>query len=172
MRRIIVEGPDGSGKTTLVNQLVIETKYKRAPRFSHSTGGPMEFLYEATITDMKAQRSERLIYDRYPSISEPIYATTLEGRTLDKRFHSPEYIQARQKFYTHAHLIICLPPFEVVKSMVQSSDQLEGVKEKIAELYGSYDIFAATIERIFPGKLTVYDRTRDKLSELLKEINS
>ena len=77
MKKVIIEGPDGSGKTTLANELAGRLGVK----VFHS-GGPVTTKSELIerIEDQLSQRN--CIIDRCSVFSEPIYGLMLRGKSL------------------------------------------------------------------------------------------
>lgn len=71
LRPIVVEGPDGAGKSTLVDYLA-----KTLGRSVYHSGGPIlsKGVLEDLLTATEAALESRTIVDRAPHISEPIYA--------------------------------------------------------------------------------------------------
>ncbi len=80
---IILEGPDGQGKTTLAAALMgflesreVEVEYHKSPAGQSTdwdvTWGVWVKIFEKVYHDTKGQRF--VILDRVPEISEPIYA--------------------------------------------------------------------------------------------------
>src|SRR5690606_261228 len=85
---IIVEGMDGSGKTTLAQQLSCWMGDVPIKRFVTS-GGPTNYdllvrKTKAALTDLHDQviQNQRpvVIYDRFPLISEAVYGSILRGK--------------------------------------------------------------------------------------------
>lgn len=76
-KMVIIEGPDGAGKSTLGYDLASRTGWS----FIH-TGGPLasreEFLTRAREKGL-LMRNRPVIFDRSPYISEPVYAS-ITGR--------------------------------------------------------------------------------------------
>lgn len=75
---IIVEGPDGAGKSTLVRRLAQDLH-----REAVHTGGPTKTMGAITkrLLEMQSYRPEKVIFDRVTPISHPIYCRA-EGRKL------------------------------------------------------------------------------------------
>ena len=76
---IILEGPDGGGKTTLAHKIAEEfgMEYRRPPEeLLSSLTGPSPGLHEWWREQMRRPTHERMegVYDRCFWISEPIYA--------------------------------------------------------------------------------------------------
>jgi GTPase SAR1 family protein len=81
---IILEGPDGGGKTTLAHRLVEELnlEYRRPPEnLLSSITGPAEGLVDWWREQLRAPLKQRMqgVYDRCFWISEPIYSS-MSGR--------------------------------------------------------------------------------------------
>lgn len=138
---IIVEGPDFSGKSTLIHQLANELNLyvirNRKPR---------------TIQDVMsgiamAQMHPQTLCDRSALISEPIYGTIIRDNPV---------ITERQA----QALLGSLGPFIIVycdpgKSQVMkcNNDQMEGVKENLERIYDEYAAFMGRVD----APVVVYD---------------
>src|SRR5690606_25762394 len=85
---IILEGMDGSGKTTLAQQLFFRLGEAPIKRFVTSSGPTNHDLLvkrtKAALADLHDQVTQNrrpvVIYDRFPLISEAVYGTILRGR--------------------------------------------------------------------------------------------
>jgi hypothetical protein len=142
--RVVVEGPDGGGKTTLIRQLVERTGLAMAERASDSAQGPIDDIGRYIDNDLLHHDREPLIYDRYPLISELVYGPTIRGYM---RFNPEEILDVkwlidRLDLFHHSFpvLIYCLPPWHCVSENVQSSknEQMWGVKLNIRRIYEMY----------------------------------
>lgn len=148
--KVIVEGPDGSGKTTLIQLLLAQPdlELELMPRSSSSTGGPVKDLAKWVEHDLgRFGPSYRALYDRYPLISELIYGPLLRGYLPDK-FTNPHWMQQQwRKLCSNPVLIIyCLPPLARVREAILSdpANQLEGVAQRIETMYWLY--YAAMVK--------------------------
>lgn len=133
---IIVEGPDGSGKSNLVNKLSKNMRLPVHEKFSHSLTGPINNVMQAAYDDI-ARWSEMpfSIYDRHPFVSEAIY-----GRALPRPFEVMDD-QHNLFFRQWVYLIICDPGFTTVSHNIVTSAQMPGVKENMAGIYSRYSLF-------------------------------
>ena len=92
---IVLEGPDGNGKSTLIQQL-----YEDFGIPKYSSGGPkskermIEVLKE--LTDM-AYSSTRYLVDRVPYISEPIYSKAFGRKPVMLKKILESYYRLPQK---------------------------------------------------------------------------
>lgn len=76
MSLIIIEGPDGAGKSTLVEQLSKDFGYR-----VYRSGGPKTFEMMVQVLDemeILCNKKEIYICDRSPWFSEIVYATALK----------------------------------------------------------------------------------------------
>ena len=117
---IILEGPDGSGKTTLARQLSGVTGLEIAPRVVSKDAEAQVDLVKWVDNNLKRGFHDT-IYDRHRLISEPIYGPMLrpESEPMFDNFHwlSSQLL----RFYRIGPVIIyCLPPFGAVWESVRS----------------------------------------------------
>ena len=165
---IVVEGPDGAGKTTLIHHLTKDLGMERARRFSTSTGGPLDNIYELTVIDLNKPQQGK-IYDRHPAISNAIYDRALD-RPMDERFLSVNYQHLRAQFFARARLVLCMPPTKVIRRNLKVERQLPGVDENINEVIEGYRRISDEIAwGNWPGWAYIYDYTKPNAYQLLKE---
>lgn len=166
---LVLEGPDGGGKTTLLNKL--ERKYPyipQAPRFSTSVDGPVDNLGLRVMQDMLSWDSRDLhVYDRHPFISELIYGPIVRGE-VKGGIDGQEFMGMRSKFMRQSLVILCLPQFDTVVKNIRdnSDDQMSGVVFNIKAIYDKYQ----TILREWPGELIWYDYELHDISYLFEMV--
>lgn len=158
---IIVEGPDGAGKSTLVGKLITEFGFTVGERAT----ADRKLLYTVTRQDthkalahaiLASANEPARIWDRL-FYSEMVYAPTV-GRPVE--FHSSEQSWI-QRIIEAARfpVILCLPPLEIVRDNALKNDQMDGVNSNIETIWQSYiDMWQ---ERFFPPQTLLYDYTDD-----------
>lgn len=159
MSTIIIEGPDGAGKTKLMCQLLEKYhRYQAAPRPCSSLGGPLcgtdmaEYLVQHGSLD-------QVIYDRHPSISGAVYDAVFH-RATDKAV-GPYLRGAFHWIIENTRVIYCRPPMDVIVKSVAGSPQMAGITRSIYQIVDMYDSLMGNI-------ITheVYDWTTDGLPRL------
>lgn len=157
---IIVEGPDGAGKTTLVQHL--SQKYG-APIAKKVVDHDTKPIY----TDLQGWTERNLskglqwkIFDRHRLVSEPIYAGAME-RPPAPGFDDIHWLTARMIDFTRIRpfLIYCLPPYETVAVNVKHDHLNHVVAEFISPIYYLYAAHAAG--DIARGQAVLFDYTID-----------
>lgn len=133
--KYIIEGPDGSGKTTLIRDLLKDTDLTLAPRQSTSTGGPVANVYDRMVEQLENPQGD--IYDRFPMFSEPIYAMSL-NRPMDTRFNAENLNALADKYLTKTTVIVCLPPYANAFINLGKEPQMDGVHQNYHEIYWKY----------------------------------
>lgn len=143
MSTVIIEGPDGAGKTRLVEALLDRyPAYRAAPRPCTSLGGPLEWDEMAAYLELYGQL-DQCIYDRYPSISGAVYDAVFTR-------HHPESLSDSLQNYFHwvienTRIIYCRPPMDNIVSAVHASPQLIGVRQGIYRIVDMYDSLMANL---------------------------
>lgn len=142
MSAIIIEGPDGSGKSSLLSHLQTAFPYiDTHERFSTSVGGPVDDLK----TRVRDSVNDSLLampkfYDRHPFISEFIYGPILRGGIKDGLDELESY---RAHVLQESLIILCLPSISRVRENIlkNADDQMPGVLSHIDAIYDGYNEF-------------------------------
>lgn len=174
---IIVEGMDGTGKTTLVQQLA--NRLEIQPRKFVGSLGPGDDYRWVLVNRTKSEISEletlyakgrpvRRLYDRFPLISEAVYGPTLRGRNC---FGGLYYSLRNRLLSLKTVIVYCRPDREVIWDNIQQVPQMEGVLDHFDTLLDTYDkLFRELTETPMNSYITIYDYTRDEVGELINEI--
>lgn len=137
---IIVEGMDGTGKTSLIRHLSEQMNLPVHERHCTSSG-PKEDLFEWAKKDVLTWKDQPFsIYDRHPFVSEYIYGPITRG-WIDPRFHTPEARQLVKDFAFNCVILFCDPGLHNIVKNVQSGYQMSGVDEHTHELALMYRSF-------------------------------
>lgn len=149
---IIVEGPDGSGKSTLVKNLKSRFVLKSLKTIKHGPPADAQDLYER-CRDLLMEATEsgnHCIIDRFGLIGEQIYGPILRGKDL-----WVEIPQKKQEILTafntlNPFIIYCRPPATIIASLanheVKSYDtpeHLQALQDNQLLIIKSYDNFFA-----------------------------
>jgi GTPase SAR1 family protein len=165
---IVVEGPDGAGKTTLAKRICEETnrEYRRPPQeVLSSTTGPTPELLDWWHEQLFAPQAvlKEGVFDRCMMISEPIYMAVTRPRPL---IQPHQMIGLNRKFVDLAPLIIfCFPGWGEIKKNLQDEDraQLKGARSlgdhaKILWLYYmAREMYTSLFKATGKGAVLTYD---------------
>lgn len=175
-KHIIVEGPDASGKDTLIRSLLKHfpdhTLHERA---STSTGGPVSNLAVWTARDVGSMGDQPpSIYNRHPIISEPIYAKYRipPGHQSQEWTHAPWVHAMRNHVSKHAVVVLCRPSFFTVRQTIFDQGvqaHMPGVYANILHIYLDYYTWytARGDMRVIP-----YDYTQHRIPQLIDQIKA
>jgi thymidylate kinase len=165
MSLIVIEGPDGAGKTTLIEALRgNSTKYfaiLRASGYPQTAEGRpthgTEFMNAARIF-ADAMGPIHVVCDRFHAISENVYGPVLRKRT-------PELVSSIvQRLLGVDFLIYCRPPMDRIWANLKKNEQMEGVNEKTDLIVQAYD---ELMDKLAARRgLIRYDYTVDSIDKL------
>jgi hypothetical protein len=161
MGMIVVEGPDGSGKSSLVDYLTHRFDLVKAPRLAHSLFGPINDLADGVMKALEEQQGcETMVYDRFAPISEAIYGSVVR-QEIREGFDGPFMAHAWKQLMQHNPLFIfCLPPYSTVVANLREVDQMDGVMEHLYEVYHLYAAQAFTLQGLLgPHRVLIYNYT-------------
>lgn len=142
---IVVEGPDGAGKTTLARKLATQLGVEIEPKIVGADTNPIGEVDKAAWVSQDLKRPPGLrIYDRYCLISEMIYGPTV-GKEPPAFFDDWQWLAMRwRKFWERAPIVVvCLPPLETVRANVRGDKNNEAVVNHIDALYWGYQSWVA-----------------------------
>lgn len=152
--RIIVEGPDGGGKTGLITRLMERYPVlELMPRACTSENGPIEELADWVEKDLWRSRKGYSIYDRHPMVSELIYAPAC-NRPFCTKFDDANWLRDQLlKFRTTVNVVIyCLPSLSaVVKNAQGNHGDTDHQVRLLSNILGIYQLYYLQ---------TVYDNPR------------
>lgn len=144
---VVVEGPDGAGKSTLIDnlRLACDRHYVTLRR-----SGPPKDVDEIKCIISWIERFDPsyktpLVLDRHPFISEAIYGNVLRGKSLLEDYYTMHDIDMH--FRSHIDRVIyCRPPTSVIHDKLNANPQLKGVREHIDRIVRTYDSTMRYIE--------------------------
>lgn len=157
---IVVEGCDGTGKTTLVNSLVQDLHLNVGLRGTANR----DELYRVTRQDTYTALSTAvlghegtegpLIWDRLGPFSDPIYARV---RSRDVAFTVDELKFCESIFKVlRCPVILCSVPLEVAEANQEQSHQMEGVSDNFKYIWEMYNTLRNRMLETYPN-FFVYD---------------
>lgn len=151
---ICIEGPDNSGKTTLVENLA--QVYERQVRHATKPSSNEEAL---ELFTEEVDQGGQFILDRSQAISGMLY-------DFHVRKQVPYFGMSQcEDLAWNTLLIICLPPKELVLAD-QERDQMPGVRENHEALYDAYADLATGSE-LGGNSIFVFDYTKHDLGDVI-----
>lgn len=164
MSIVVVEGPDGSGKSTLIKNLRGATD--RYYVTLHNAGPPRDVLNVQCVTNWIERMSfgrVPLVCDRISLISEPIYGEVLRRENILEDSYTVDDI--KNWLLTNIERVIyCRPSTSVIIKGLETEKQLEGVIERIERITQQYD-WTMQLLRHWGVRVINYDWTGAKLTQ-------
>ena len=148
---VIIEGPDGAGKTTLAKQLM--DKYNLS--YHHEGPPPTDIhplKYYSDVLENIAHKNN-VVIDRF-ALGERVYGPPLRG---EDRLGDYQWAEMNDHFrFWGVKQVLCLPPVDVCHKAWKQSKKSELFDDPkiFLETYARYGYFASRYEFI------IYDRTK------------
>lgn len=159
---LIIEGPDGAGKTTLIEYLEQRLGVVREPRAVSSDAVPLKSMGQY-VTDELNRGFGRRIYDRFALISSPFYCMlpepTFREQLLDREWLYEAWLKFRR---VGPIVILCLPPIEEVRKNVLADETSRVMWNHIDTIYWLYHNFSCQ----YPFISHVWDYTQSEHEDL------
>jgi hypothetical protein len=168
---IIVEGVDGSGKSTLIQKIRENIKkYFWIMKSSQRPKSALQLTNLLTLVRQGMAIEISFLFDRFPLISEQIYGPILRDFSIvDLNY---EEIGRRIKGLTPKRIepliIHCRPPTSIIRARIKALPQMEGVVQNLDRLIAEYDFAMAGLKKEL--KVVTYDSENDDLEKLYEFI--
>lgn len=178
---IIIEGMDGSGKTSLAQKLSFRLGNVPIKRFVTSDGPTNYDLLvkraKIALMDLHSQVTQNrrpvVIYDRFPLISEAVYGSILRGRNSfgDEWTSLIDLLLALDPI-----IVYCRPRIDLILQNIRETadNQMDGVVSKALELINAYDELISWLQvkshRLRSGRILVYGYDLDEVRDIEVEI--
>ena len=134
---LIVEGPDGSGKTTLIQSLKERFDLPVAARTVGQDTKPLINLKQWVET--QGLSTQPMIYDRHRLISEFVYGPILR-KQQHEGFTNPLWVyhHLQSLIFRRPLIVFCMPPLEQIRrNLAQDPDNIS-VVDHTEQIYASY----------------------------------
>ena len=139
---IVLEGPDGGGKTTLAEKLrsTIQS-HALFIRSNSRASTPGEIIEYSSFLQKLSRLNTPVIADRHPWISEKIYGPILRGGCL---------VEEGYDFPSHDQILVvyCNPPLTQLVKNLQVEPQRDGVMDRIFSILAAYETLMGYLENI------------------------
>jgi hypothetical protein len=165
LRPIILEGPDGAGKSTLFDLMTGSWGLKSAGQ----DGGPVASQEDAWKRLAMTAAQGCAVRDRTPAISDHIYSEVF-GRTPGlKRMDYDTWLRVFDPY-----IVYCRPPLETIlkqevkQKLHKPEDHVEVVKANRSRIVDLYDYDIKSRDLLLDLDIYTYDWTRDTGAVKLK----
>lgn len=139
---IILEGADGSGKTSLANRIRKDTDEYLL--FLRSNGAPHHVGQLADVIGMLTAIPYRIpiVTDRNPVISESVYGPIIRGECM----HGLD-VEQLAGIFRQSMIIYCRPNYSALAAGMRKEVQMEGVALNHRTIVKAYDDLMGQLEK-------------------------
>lgn len=157
---LILEGPDGAGKTTLAGMISNDWGIPIAPKVVASDTSTQVNLVNWVDNNLE-EGLQWTLFDRHRLISEPIYGTIVRNEMSAREFLDFSWLSAKmQQFYdTMPVIVYCLPPLRTIKNNLRDDPNNTVVSMYAEKLYAAYATRAAVDYALSPANVVIWDYT-------------
>ncbi len=127
----ILEGVDGTGKTTLGNKLLKTQRFSKLHHFGAAVQSDIEFYRRMFI---HPSHQSRTIYDRHPAISERVYGPVMRNSAVLSLEESISILKKFNPFVIYCHTKKPQPQSKLYKTREQL-DELRASREILENEY-------------------------------------
>lgn len=167
MNLIILEGPDGAGKTTLARALAQHGYHRAHAGPPPASANSEEKIFQRYLRPLLKVGARPAVFDRW-HLGEPIYGRVCRGKT----YFTPraEDLVERQLAAVGAQVVICLPPWRHVLVTWLARKRFEYVKtaDQLREIYWAY--YELYRDRAAARGYVLYDYTRHRPSYFVESL--
>lgn len=166
---VVIEGPDGAGKTTLIDSLRRDSGlYFWTLRPSRPPSRLSEIM-EVLGWVRNRGPEQHILMDRHPAVSEPIYGPLFRNQNLLEKMPDPLVLDDVDLF------IYCRPSDDAILAGIEKTreNQMAGVTNRTLELIEAYDLRFAQLAHDYD--VLWYDYTRgdtpEQVARVLREFS-
>lgn len=171
-RNLVIEGMDGSGKTTLIEYLRKDYPRLGEVRRACTAEGPITDIVGWTKHDVLYTR-ERGLYDRHPLVSDRVYPAVLG---MKAQYTIRDLFNLTRKWQRNTVIVHCDPSLATIKRnlALDTGVQMDGVREHVDELYRQYYVATRHLDNeygliVWPYDYRAYSEY-DRLCQLIERI--
>jgi hypothetical protein len=151
---ILIEGPDGGGKSTLCEYLSERLGLPLSPasQLSKKERNDAEFRSEEAVRERVYEGIFKMVGGAYkPEIHDRLFISELIYSDVFGRDPAFTWMESRHIFRLmvacEIPVIFCIPPFQEVKKTVGGTDQMEGALDNLMKIYNHYVMMAKFMHR-------------------------
>jgi hypothetical protein len=146
---VIIEGPDGAGKSTLVKWLGEQVDRSFVARWNVPPRSRKQLERNLRASKLLMKCGKKIIQDRSPWVTEPIYGALKQGP-----YRTRTWSRYRAQLKSSQPIIVyCRPPKEVIKehattgsSPLDTPEYLNWIGDNIDTLIYLYDLFFESLQ--------------------------
>lgn len=166
----VIEGPDGAGKTTLINALRRDKRLHFWVLYQSRPPDTANAVIDLLNWVSRRSPHQHLVMDRHPAISEPIYGPIFRGTNLLHGFNNLLMLRDVDLF------VYCRPSLEAICAAIEKTrnEQMKGVPDHILKLVEAYDTRFAQLDRegknVFRYDYTIGDEPENVAQALIRTV--
>lgn len=167
---IILEGPDGGGKSTLMEAL----RFKPGAVHVSMLGGRTmdhEAMRSRTYQAIRRAKEETVVCERFHPISDVVYRSLFGGPRVFSQFEFDQMFVGMRA----PTILYCRPPLQaaidagIQKAGDDDDEWIMRIGAKLPDLFGSYDTLMLLLQTRGWANVIRYDYTEGSQAKLIEE---